>query len=182
MKLNIPLDSQGRATIIDRVNSCLPPDVRILALTRVTKPFNSRSACSGRRYSYLLPTYLFVEVSAMNKLLFDALERQGPILDAARCGDFAEPGSTRLLGLQSIQNVHAQLRQYRCASSDLLRFRECLSHFEGTKSYHNFTTGKDAEDDSSKRFLTDCSCSDPFSLYDDDGSGSWMHSNPNAIH
>ena len=39
------------------INTHLPPHIRVIVAKRVTKSFDARHACSGRRYEYLLPTY-----------------------------------------------------------------------------------------------------------------------------
>eukprot|EP00911_Craspedida_sp_UC1_P001262 UC1_evm1s950 len=40
-----------------RINAHLPEDIRVFWVARVTKAFNCKNACSGRRYEYMLPTY-----------------------------------------------------------------------------------------------------------------------------
>lgn len=42
---------------VDAINSDLPKDIKIFAVKRVTKGFNSKSTCDARTYSYTLPTY-----------------------------------------------------------------------------------------------------------------------------
>lgn len=44
---------------IDKINSCLPEQIKIFAVKRVTKSFNSKSSCDARTYSYTLPTVAF---------------------------------------------------------------------------------------------------------------------------
>lgn len=41
------------------INDHLPETVRVFALTRVTKGFNSKSQCDARSYLYILPTFSF---------------------------------------------------------------------------------------------------------------------------
>ena len=41
------------------INTHLPPQIRVMAVRRVTKSFDSRYACGGRMYEYLMPTYAF---------------------------------------------------------------------------------------------------------------------------
>jgi hypothetical protein len=41
-------------------------------------------------------------------------------------------------------------------------FRSALQAYEGTKNYHNFTSGKDSSEANSKRYILSFTCSDPF--------------------
>lgn len=41
------------------INTHLPPQIRVMAVKRVTKSFDSRHACTGRMYEYVVPTYAF---------------------------------------------------------------------------------------------------------------------------
>uniref|UniRef100_A0A8D0BHS4 Pseudouridylate synthase 1 homolog n=1 Tax=Salvator merianae TaxID=96440 RepID=A0A8D0BHS4_SALMN len=45
--------------IIPKINSHLPPSIRILGLKRVTGGFNSKNKCDARTYSYMVPTFAF---------------------------------------------------------------------------------------------------------------------------
>ncbi|RZF40218.1 hypothetical protein LSTR_LSTR011992 [Laodelphax striatellus] len=44
-------------TKVDDINEHLPEQIRVIAIRRVTKGFNSKSSCDGRTYSYMLPTF-----------------------------------------------------------------------------------------------------------------------------
>lgn len=41
---------------VDDLNRDLPSDIRVFGMTRVTPSFDARHSCSGRTYSYTLPT------------------------------------------------------------------------------------------------------------------------------
>ncbi|XP_036382392.1 tRNA pseudouridine synthase A-like [Megalops cyprinoides] len=45
--------------ILDKINSHLPSQIRVLGLKRVTGGFNSKNKCDARTYSYMLPTIAF---------------------------------------------------------------------------------------------------------------------------
>lgn len=160
--MNFPIESTERAAAINRVNEILPSDIRLIAITKVAKSFSSHTTCAGRSYSYLLPTYLFTDHTILDDLFVRALEIQGPIVDCARVGGYVEPGSDKYLGLIALKSVRDQISSYRCTKEKLALFRKCMKFYEGTKSYHNFTTGKDSNDDSCKRYITMCKCTDPF--------------------
>ncbi|KAL0965402.1 hypothetical protein UPYG_G00280800 [Umbra pygmaea] len=45
--------------LMEKINSNLPPQIRVLGLKRVTGGFNSKNNCDARTYSYMLPTVAF---------------------------------------------------------------------------------------------------------------------------
>ncbi|KAI1714370.1 tRNA pseudouridine synthase domain-containing protein [Ditylenchus destructor] len=53
-------------TGIERLNRHLPESIRIIAINRVTKSFNSWKDCDGRTYSYWTPSFVFAD---MDKLI-----------------------------------------------------------------------------------------------------------------
>lgn len=44
---------------VDALNASLPDQIRVFAVKRVTKGFNSKENCDFRTYSYTLPTFAF---------------------------------------------------------------------------------------------------------------------------
>lgn len=46
---------------IDALNKDLPSDIKVFAVKKVTKGFNSKTTCDARSYSYTLPTYSFAK-------------------------------------------------------------------------------------------------------------------------
>lgn len=175
MRLYFPVDPVEKEQAIARINRILPSDMRLHAVTKVTRAFNSHMFCSSRRYQYLIPTYVFMPVSEMNALLQSAMIAQGPLVDCARNGGFAEPGSSKFLSHDSLKAIHQRISAYRCPQEQLDLLSKALAFYKGTLSYHNFTSGKDSDDSSSKRFITECFCSAPFlstSSVSASGSGS----------
>ncbi|KAF7696749.1 hypothetical protein HF521_005167 [Silurus meridionalis] len=45
--------------ILEKINTHLPPQIRVLGLKRVTGGFNSKNNCDARTYAYMLPTVSF---------------------------------------------------------------------------------------------------------------------------
>lgn len=45
--------------IVERINSHLPDQIRILGYRRVTVSFDARRYCDKRRYEYILPEFAF---------------------------------------------------------------------------------------------------------------------------
>lgn len=162
----------GRDEFITNVNSFLPADIRVHTASKVTKNFNGKLSCSGRRYEYLLPTYLFQDKVLTLKALEAALEQQGQLSDAARSGGYAESGSDRFLGTHALDLVRRSLIPFRIDASRLETVRAALRCYEGTKMYHNFTTGKTPMDANAKRYITSFRCSEPF--LDDLSETEWV--------
>uniref|UniRef100_A0A1B6CAY7 Pseudouridylate synthase 1 homolog n=2 Tax=Clastoptera arizonana TaxID=38151 RepID=A0A1B6CAY7_9HEMI len=52
LSMKLPEDAN-----VDNINMNLPPQIRAIAIRRVTKGFNCKSACDARTYSYMLPTF-----------------------------------------------------------------------------------------------------------------------------
>ena len=57
-----------REDTITKINSKLPPCIKIQAIRKVTKNFNCKSACDSRTYLYLIPTFAFAPVLPLNEL------------------------------------------------------------------------------------------------------------------
>ena len=57
-----------REDTITKINSKLPPCIKIQAIRKVTKNFNCKSACDSRTYLYLIPTFAFAPVLPINEL------------------------------------------------------------------------------------------------------------------
>ena len=164
MKLKIALDADPqnpvkRDEFIRSINQFLPSDIRVLAITRVTKNFNAKMFCSKRRYQYYLPTYLLSPIADMNVILAEAFERQGPVKGAGCLGGFSEPGVVNYLGAEYLAQVWDRVKGYRAPSEQLDTFRSVLARYAGTNSYHNFTTGKTPNDANAKRFIVSFDCS-----------------------
>ena len=56
----------NREDTISRINSKLPPCIKVQYIKKVTKNFNCKSACDGRTYLYLLPTFAFAPIVPIN--------------------------------------------------------------------------------------------------------------------
>ena len=64
----------GIAKTIEKIQNHLPNNPRTIQINeikRVTKNFNSKSACDARTYEYLLPTFAFQKVLI---LMFNVLK------------------------------------------------------------------------------------------------------------
>jgi tRNA pseudouridine38-40 synthase len=151
--MKLLVDPNQRQTFIDHVNSILPSDIQLHTMTKVSKGFNAKNLCGKRTYHYLLPTYTLQDGSITNTLLQSLYHQQGPIIGAGYEGGFIDPQSQKSLHRESILQGYQVLKTYRITSEKLKRFRDTLHCYEGTHSYHNFTTGKDASEANSSRYI-----------------------------
>jgi len=159
MKLKMPIG--GESLQRTRINSFLPSDIRIIAITKTTKSFNAKNKCTRRRYEFLLPTYTLQLVSTMNEYLKEAKQKQGNIRDAGKPGGYGDPTSLDHLAAPALSSVRTNLVSYRASEETLEKLKETWKSFEGTRRYHNFTSDKSPYDESAKRFMMNCTCSDP---------------------
>ncbi|GFU00658.1 tRNA pseudouridine synthase A [Nephila pilipes] len=50
----------------EKVNSHLPPEIRVVGVKRVTQSFDAKIACDARTYSYMIPTFAFASPNEEN--------------------------------------------------------------------------------------------------------------------
>jgi tRNA pseudouridine(38-40) synthase len=164
MKLICPIELDKREIFIDQINSFLPVDIRVIALTKVTKNFNAKISCSKRRYHYLLPTYMLMDVKDVNIKISHQLKIQGPVVGAGEnsYANFAEKGSTYYLGKEYHSKIYDELKNYRASKDKIALLNQALNVYVGTKSYHNFTTCKTPQDKESMRYIISFDCGEPF--------------------
>ena len=151
MKLNFPL---GQEEEFRRVtNTFLPDDIHIHYIQKVAKTFNSKFCCSGRKYHYILPTYLLFEETIITKFMNEAQE-----------GKEGEDGKTLFFlqneQIKSIREKH--LKGYRVSPEAIDRLKTAVNQFVGTHNYHNFTSSKDGSDASANRYITKFEVMEPF--------------------
>lgn len=106
----------------DKINEHLPEDIKVFAIKRVTRGFNSKSQCDARTYSYTLPTYAFAPENLelyQKKDEFHDLEKRKEQLSLIDGKPFSE---------------------YRIPNNDLQRLNEILKLYQGTHNFHNFTS------------------------------------------
>lgn len=162
MRLTMGLQPEEREEFRNRVNQFLPADIRVLAITKVTKNFSAKLFCSKRRYLYLMPTYMLRQVSEVNELLEAAFAKQGPVLGAGHVGGYADPGSSSFLGPEGLDTVRGPLSAFRASPEELARLRAMLARYQGTSPYHNFTVGKSSADANANRFIISFTADEPF--------------------
>lgn len=160
MKLLAPLDK--RTQFIEQLNTFLPADIRAITMTKVSKGFNAKSHCTKRRYHYLLPTYALQPHADLTALLQEQFNQQGPVPGAGCEGGYIEEFSKRGVGRVGLEQVYAKVKSHRVTPDAIGRLRVALKSYEGTKAYHNFTTGKLPSDANAKRFIISFECGEAF--------------------
>lgn len=81
MKLFLQDSPEGMSQVVANINQFLPADIRVFHLSRVSKTFNSKSACFGRRYHYILPTYACSDKKTMEQLMVKCVLGEGVEVD-----------------------------------------------------------------------------------------------------
>lgn len=156
MKLHIP--SNGIPSFITQVNLLLPDDIRILCVTKVAKSFNAKISCTGRRYDYLLPTYVLASKN---------LESVGGI-----AASFTDMKSKSKSSMPSDDHINDVLSDFRISNEVLDMFRAALTSYVGTNNFHNFTSNKAFDDASAQRYINSFICSEPFTVSVPSSAGS----------
>jgi tRNA pseudouridine38-40 synthase len=164
--------NNARTTFIQQLNSFLPSDIRVQGMIKTNKSFNAYQQCTKRIYHYLLPTYLLEGKETMDSKLQEYFQQQGAIQGAGYEGGYIDPATSRSLNEESLRkfyshhvksNTSSNVAPFRLSAEKFHRFQSILKLFEGTKSYHNYTTGKDASEANAKRYILQCQCdSEPF--------------------
>lgn len=153
---------------VDRINACLPDDVRVFDAVRVTKSFDSKRLCDRRRYVYLLPTALL----APTELIDSAFESAGygadrveavrtELLNAKRAEGSA-PFSRWSLTDDARLAIARALGSFQVSQDLLAALRAALEAYLGTRNFHNFTAGLKATDAAAKRYLISFTAGEPF--------------------
>ncbi|KAL6982637.1 tRNA pseudouridine(38-40) synthase [Sarracenia purpurea var. burkii] len=76
--------------LVDRLNSKLPPQIRIFGFKRVTASFNAKKFCDRRRYVYLLPVFALDPCSHRDRE--SVLASSGSENELAKCVECSERG------------------------------------------------------------------------------------------
>lgn len=159
-------------TLVEYVNTLLPPQLRLWDIRRVQSAFNARTSCDSRMYEYLLPTYVFLPpkpFSAMWRMLrrLDYENKDsGSAEDATGTTEKLAPWDDPLIRDDPVLNhpfwrehgfesdfatdVTAK-RNWRIPPEQLERVRTIFNEYTGSHNFHNYTVGKEFRDRSSFR-------------------------------
>lgn len=136
-KNDLEEDNTAATSVMDdfrnRLNKALPVDIRVLDVNRATSRFHAKTSRSYVRYRYMVPSFCLME--SMSVHYEDVVDQ--------------------------LDNITPLLKDFRVSPDLLTKFRETLAKYEGTKSYHNFTRGKNHKDPSAKRIIRSFQAEDP---------------------
>lgn len=109
------------------------------------------SNCDSRKYTYFMPTYLFIPPKPGSNLEQSLKSVNPPEQDISRTHPFwhayVEQSPT------SHEEDLPRKRTYRASTDEMRYFREVMDKYEGSHNFHNFTVGADYSDRSSRRFM-----------------------------
>mmetsp|Transcript_31110 Transcript_31110/g.49833 ORF Transcript_31110/g.49833 Transcript_31110/m.49833 type:complete len:496 (-) Transcript_31110:4085-5572(-) len=177
LKMRLHVEDEPRNEFIKVLNDLLPEQIEVFDVRRVGNSFNSKNNCSGRKYEYVLPTYLFAprkelwEQSAkyINDKKAEKEEKEGETEETGH----SEFSTNRAIDHQQSdldkdpKAFYANLRDEATASFTFdenmqKRFNEVLQMFVGAKNFHNFTVQVASDDPSAIRNVTRFEAGKPF--------------------
>jgi len=154
--MKIKIVDGGVSEFIKNINLFLPNDIRVFAATKVSKSFNAKTDCSGRKYEYLLPTYLLTDIDIINDILSTTDGVDNNESNSLPTFSKSYHNSERL------REARSKLISYRITDAKLNSLKECFRRYVGTHKYHNFTSNKLPTETSSQRYITEISISEPY--------------------
>jgi tRNA pseudouridine38-40 synthase len=166
-------------TMIQDLNALLPPQIRVWDIVRVTGSFHAKNACTGRRYEYMLPTYMLREAPTEERENVTKI-RSREEMESIRSAFYAAKETAYKAKKESINTEEKQrkktddsedeeddaedeeavqadfqmdenVRLYRCSMERLNLFKQVLQQYEGAHNYHNYTIRRPYGDRSSWR-------------------------------
>lgn len=129
-------------SFVDKVNTFLPSDVRVMDMVTVTKNFNAKMSCDYRTYEYLIPTFVF------------AARQQDPKKENQSDDSVLETTMSHL------DLIHQQA--YRMSSEQYNDLNRILSKFEGSHNFHNFTSKLLPTSPKCQRYIVSFQADQPF--------------------
>ena len=183
LKLKMPLNTEEN--LRNNMNKFLPNDVRVHRVQRVTQGFSAKSACTGRTYQYVLPTFLLQSKENMDELVYKYINNdsnndnnnssssnknhpifQLDILDKNNDDDNDDDNSNTNNNNNNnnhdsndyndiLKSIQKDLCSYRVPTDRLALLQDALQCYVGTYPYHNFTKPSKVAAASVDRYMTD---------------------------
>lgn len=91
--------------LVDRLNSILPPQIRIFGYKRVTQSFNAKKFCDRRRYVYLIP--VFALDPSCHRDRESVLASLGSENELVKCFECSERGR-KVVGIMGKRNFESK--------------------------------------------------------------------------
>ncbi|EPX71956.1 tRNA pseudouridine synthase [Schizosaccharomyces octosporus yFS286] len=130
---------------VSLVNEQLPESIRVWKIERTLNSFSPHKACNSRLYEYWIPAFAVATPSpfSLDSLLFMKHFHSSTVYQEKV--------------FEVIQKLHSEESStsypFRISSSKLECLKEACSLFQGTHSFHNFTTEKPFGDPSARRYM-----------------------------
>lgn len=143
--------------VLEELNQCLPDDIRVLDINRVSKAFCAKTQRDRVRYQYMIPSFLFQSISTITTMFSKAgiqINNRDP----------KDP-----LSRQEIEILQPLMETYRASPQQLALLKEALQTFEGTHNFHNFTRGVKNNDPRANRYILSFRVEDPI-VFDETGT------------
>lgn len=157
LKMQIPEDYD----IVERINSFLPPQIRVWGYVPCIRSFHAKNLCDSRVYEYLLPTCAFM--APEKKILTDTPTFEDDLVISNN--DPVNP--IVKYATRSTPELKQQRHDYRATQQQLDTFAAAMKIFEGTHNFHNYTNGKSFKEKSAHRYIMSIDVSKPMYI---DGS------------
>ena len=158
VKLELPADATTESAV-ERLNACLPEDIRVFDAVRVTKSFEAKNSCDRRRYTYVLPEFLLMSPSDALEIFrkhlddIDMESLREVICASKKRGDKHTPSLWRISDDEKKRALAADFARYRADPAILEALSAFLRSYGGTRNFHNFTAKRKADDESCKRYI-----------------------------
>jgi tRNA pseudouridine(38-40) synthase len=139
----------------EKVNECLPDDVRILDFERVTRTFCARTSRDKVRYQYMVPSFMLCSREDVRNAFAvnDDNDNETTPTDRKLTPMEASKIVQDDVSHEVMSAARAKLLQYRVSEETLQRLSDGLKLFEGTHSFHNYTRRVGANDATATRYI-----------------------------
>jgi tRNA pseudouridine38-40 synthase len=184
--------------VVEKVNSFLPPQIRIWGIQRTINAFNSHTHCDSRVYEYIIPSHCFLppkpgSTSAECSKEFQAQEREPEpednFWDSILEGDFfallKRYNANRKETTSDLPDLSAEeldrfnkmreteteaIRAFRLSPQRLERIRSAVKVYLGTHNFHNLTVGVPFNSSHAQRYMMSIDVAEPKLI----GSTEWI--------
>ena len=185
--------------MVEKVNSFLPPQIRIWGIQRTTNAFNSHLNCDSRIYEYIMPTHCFlppkpnsVAAESANELpplerdrepedtfwesiieedFYPLLKRYNAEKSNGTTDDHVPLSENELRRFNEMRAKETDaIRAFRISASRLQRIRSAFSLYLGTHNFHNLTVGVPWNSGHAQRYMISIDVAEPKLI----GSTEWL--------
>jgi len=140
VKIIVPTDNLDK--IRELINEQLPDDIRVADVVKVPKGFCARTQRDKVRYQYMLPSFV-LQSSEQLREIFES------VLGADRKSRNMKNPFTE----EEKVALQQKFNDYRATDENINNLKSALQTYEGTKKYHNYTSGKKWDDPSAQRYI-----------------------------